>query len=274
MASSEWKISSDGSFPKTHTGDILEAFHNYQAWLHVQPLSKHTKRNYTCQVLQFLTYLERSNTTTQLLPLSQQSSRKIVFEYKQFRNSMRVRDSSINTSFVAIHSFLKFMGIGAVTFDRERIAPAEPKLLTRDQISQLEIVLDSTRSAKEVAVVSLFMYVGILPSECVNLNLTDLIVGDESMELVIRSDHENDGENLKLPPPAKAAVSAWLTKRQQIQTADVALFVNRAGTRISTSGLNLIVRKIGIRAGIGLSGRVLRQTCFARKRLEYLRNHF
>jgi integrase/recombinase XerC len=60
-----------------------------------------------------------------------------------------------------------------------------------------------------------------------------------------------------------AAIQAWLQERDKGfdgKETDQALFINQQGCRMSTSALDLIVRKVGQDAGMELSAHVLCHT--------------
>jgi integrase/recombinase XerC len=68
-----------------------------------------------------------------------------------------------------------------------------------------------------------------------------------------------------LNPTARAALDAWHDARREIAVeGERALFVGRAGRRLTARAVDLVVRKVAGRAGLELSAHVLRHTCITK----------
>src|SRR5262249_12489924 len=132
----------------------------------------------------------------------------------------------------------------------------------REEKANLLAVLATYASPKERAVVLLFLSTGIRLSECAALNISDALLTTPSGEALLCVRKGSAYRNLPLDQVAQSALLAWLDERNRnkVQSTIPALFVNNLGRRMSNQGLDLIIRKIGLKAHFVLSAQVLRDT--------------
>lgn len=235
----------------------------YDAWLRSQSFSKHTKRNYLSQLKQFLVFAKARNVDYRF-GLSEPSRRTLLVEnYRSYlREESKARVSTINKSLAAIDHLCRFLGYGPSGIKREKLLCQPPKILTAEETSRLLQALEAQGSTKDKAVVALFLYTGIRLGECAALNVSDLVISADSAELLIRNERISDLRSVPLEEPIRGALLAWLFHRNRRfpNLREEALFINSQRKRFSTSGLDLIVRKVGIRARLVLSAQLLRDT--------------
>lgn len=231
----------------------------YEAWLETQSFSPHTKRNYLSQIHRYLQFTSYPSEEVLIDPAHYRSS--IANYITHLRDSSGSRLSSINTTMTAIEKFYRFLGLATPVIKRERSACSPPRMLTPEDKANLLAVL-ATASPKERAVALLFLSTGIRLSECAALNISDALLTCPSGEALICVQKNGAYRNLPVDQVARSALLAWLAERNRnnVQTAVPALFVNNLGRRMSNQGLDLIIRKIGIKAHIVLSAQVLRDT--------------
>lgn len=123
---------------------------------------------------------------------------------------------------------------------------------------------ERARRAKDRAVVTLLLYTGIRISECAALNLEDVYAQGRKNRIIVRNGKGGRYREIPLNGDACAAIQAWLQERAKKfdgKETDQALFLNQQGGRMSTSALDLIVRKVGQNVGIELSAHILRHSC-------------
>jgi site-specific recombinase XerC len=137
--------------------------------------------------------------------------------------------------------------------------------MSQEDNSKLQQVLVSSASGKERAIVAIFLETGIRLSECAALNVCDLAISDSLGKLNIYNKRNSSCREVQLNEAARAPLQAWLKERNDrfALSEKSALFVNYLGERISTAGLDFLIRKIGIRARMNLSAQILRDTCLA-----------
>jgi site-specific recombinase XerD len=92
--------------------------------------------------------------------------------------------------------------------------------------------------------------------------MSDASFSSHAGKAILSVDRDGASRKLPLDEATRGALMAWLIERERkgVQPTEQALFVNSSGQRISTQGLDLIVRKIGVKARINLSAQVLRDT--------------
>jgi integrase/recombinase XerD len=173
--------------------------------------------------------------------------------------------SSINQARTAIDNFYQFLGFGPSSIERAKNPQKSVRVLSPKEKESLLQALESRASKKERAMVMLFLFTGIRLNECTALNVEDVSVTAHTGKLIVRKGRNGDYRELLLEDLTKKAVLAWLIDRSERfeHTKDEALFLNSHGQRISNSGADLIVRKIGIQARFVLSAQVLRDTFLA-----------
>lgn len=106
-------------------------------------------------------------------------------------------------------------------------------------------------------------YTRIRISECAALNLDDVYAQVRKNRIIVRNGKGGRYREVPLNCEASEAIQTWLQERAKKfdgKESDSALFINQQGGRMSTSALDLIVRKIGQLTGIELSAHVLRHT--------------
>jgi integrase/recombinase XerD len=238
----------------------------YKSWLKMQPFSEHTKRNYVSQVERFVNFVQQAIGKQEDFSSNPARLQKQVEDYiTHLRNSASSKASSINTSLTAIASFQRFLGLGSILRKREKLLAKPPRILTREENARLLEVLEECASPKECAIVLLFLSTGIRLGECAALTVNDISLIGNSGTLAVYNEKTGDSRKLPLHEPTATACALWLEERHNWLRGvwEKALFINYRGKRISTQGLDLIVRKMGINARMILSAQVLRDTCLA-----------
>ena len=251
----------------TSPGTINALSSEYEEWLETQPFSEHTKRNYRSKVRYFLGFVEAlpaCDGPDALLDPARYPL--LVASYSAFlRDSLLSRMSTVNNCLTAIDNFYAFLGLCAHSVKREKVARENMRVMSQEDNSKLQQVLVSSASGKERAIVAIFLETGIRLSECAALNVCDLAISDSLGKLNIYNKRNSSCREVQLNEAARAPLQAWLKERNDrfALSEKSALFVNYLGERISTAGLDFLIRKIGIRARMNLSAQILRDTCLA-----------
>jgi site-specific recombinase XerD len=170
--------------------------------------------------------------------------------------------SSVNKSLAAVDYLCRFLGLGPTSIKRERLPAQVLKILTIEESDALLRILECYGSAKDKAVIMLFLRMGLRLGECAELNVQDVHFSSSDANLYVRNNRTNQVRALPLEEATKQVLSEWLMDRHHKfpKTLEQALFLNPLGTRMSTAGLDLIVRKMGRRCGLTLSAQLLRDT--------------
>ena len=116
---------------------------------------------------------------------------------------------------------------------------------------------------RDRAIVHLLFYTAIRLGECAALNLDDVCVSARKGLVIIRSGKGDAYREVPLNTQVREALWLWLKERAERfpQTSDPAVFLNLKGNRLSARSIDLIARRIGADACLGLSAHVLRHTC-------------
>lgn len=239
-------------------------FNKYQAWLEKQPLSEHSKRAYRSRLNHFLGYLGSSDEDYRD-PFKDETERDFILkDYKKFlKQKHKASPSSVNAALAACDHFYQFLGLSKTKVKREDLPTEAPRALTKEEQKKLIRAAERARRAKDRAVITLLLYTGIRISECAALNLDDVYAHGRKNRIIVRNGKGGRYREIPLNVDTCTAIQAWLQERARKfdgKETDQALFINQQGGRITTSALDLIVRKIGQDAGIEISAHVLRHT--------------
>jgi site-specific recombinase XerD len=246
----------------TDPNPLDEKFAEYETWLSQQPLSRHTKRAYQSRIRQFLKFMGQVNSSN-FSPSETVISRQAVLAYTEFlKNSLNAEPTSVNNSLTAIDHFCQFLGMEPSRVRRERAMSVNPRTLTLEEQARFLQAVESRRSMRDRAMSFLFFYAGVRPGECAALNVNDLVASEDGTKLLVPG---NNGRDVLLNDVTSKILEAWLKERDDVigSPDEEALFVNAQGRRLSTAGIDLIIRGIGWTAKLDLSAQVLRHTCLA-----------
>lgn len=244
------------------TNPLEEKFAEYENWLNEQPLSRHTKRAYQSRIRQFLKFIGQIHSSS-LSSAQTPISRQAVVAYTEFlKSSLNAEPTSVNNSLTAIDHFCQFLGMEPSRVQRERAVSVNPRTLSAEEQERFLQSVESRRSTRDKAMSFLFLYAGLRPGECAALNVQDLVSSDQGYKIAVQGNNQRE---VVLSSATAKILNSWLQERSSIigNPKEEALFVNAQGRRLSTAGIDLIIRGIGWTAKLDLSAQVLRHTCLA-----------
>lgn len=106
------------------------------------------------------------------------------------------------------------------------------------------------------------LFTGLRLSEAVALELDDVQVTARKGRVVVRSGKGDLQREVPLNPLVRQVLDEWLAERTAIAApGERAVFLSRAGARLSLRAADAVVRKVAGMAGLELSAHVLRHTC-------------
>lgn len=240
---------------------LSELIARYDQKLSEKELSQHTKRAYLSRNKKFLSYLYESEGMISLNIPDTFKWSDIITRYKEhLKNEHQSSHNSINNSLTAIEDLMNFSGIDIGAVERETWPKSTPKSLSRDEQERFVDAIFKTKSSKDRAIACILLYTGIKIGECVALDIDDIYITAHTGRITVK-----DGRVVPLNTVARRALVQWLIDRHKKfgETTERALFLNPQGNRLSTVGVDLIVRKIGHKAHLNLSAQVLRDTCLS-----------
>jgi site-specific recombinase XerD len=150
--------------------------------------------------------------------------------------------------------------MGPPKVHREELPQAAPLSLPREaQIGFLRAV-ERHKFNRDRAIALLLYHTAVRVTECVSLNLDDVLISARKGKVIVRSSKGDMYREVPLNADARKAVKAWLDARGTAST-ESALFLNRRGGRLSTRSVHNIVSRFGRDAGLSISAHTLRHTC-------------
>jgi site-specific recombinase XerC len=246
---------------------LWQKFNRYKQWLSESKVALHTQRAYISRINQYLVFLATENNAYEEVLTSARTRDRAVEDYKDhLKHHLKYSPATINTTLSTIDHFYQFLGLGDANVGREELARAKPVALTSDDERCLLDEVQLSGSKRDLSIVLLFLRAGLRLGECAALNLQDVESKNDRLTINIRSFSKNRARQLCLEPETAAAVKAWLARRtvRFPSCTDSALFLSRLGKRITTAGIDLIIRKLGRAVGLEISAEILRNTCLTK----------
>lgn len=248
---------------KQTTPDLSE----YGHWLSSAGLSAHTCRFYLTQTRLFCTFAGWQG-LNQVRQLSEAEFNTVIENYKSLLSSLNLPAASINAKLSALSQLAKYLGHGGLQVQREKFAVPQVSALSAAQIEALEKYILNNEPLRNQAVMLLFLRGGLKMGEVTTLEVGNLVVDshDESVHLRIDK-RRRHGQALmrqvSLDPLLSGVLKEWLA---QLPTTDsqTPLFPTIGGKRLSTSAIDMTIRKAGWKNGLVLSAQVLRNTYLQR----------
>lgn len=237
----------------------------YLAWLKRQPVSSETRRAYSGRINRFLSFLDASGEDVGTLLQTERERAHVLREYKrELKIKQQSSPATVNAHLTAIDHFFEFLGATPTRVGREDLPQEAPRALSKAEQKRFVRAVAGCRRSKDRAVALLLLYTGIRISECAKLNEHDVSIAGRRNRIVIRSGKGDKYREIPLNEESREALREWIRERtEKFDGVEVeeALFLNPQGRRLTTSSIDLIVRKIGESCGLSISSHLLRHTC-------------
>jgi site-specific recombinase XerC len=240
----------------------------YLEFLHAQSFGQHTKRNYAARVRRFIHYIGTEAHSYSMLSscssqdcLNAQPDHILAVPHELFPLAEMYKDvlkdqgfspMSINAHLSAIGHFFRWLGIP----DRLSFCKVESQTVaTVGEQERIVATVETDSPPLEKALVYMSLS-GLKPIDCVRLNLGDMAPGGDGITL--RVSRFRRELTVNLDRHSSLALAEWIAFRyHRVSDDEPALFINRFGDRISTSGVDSLLRNAGRKAGYALSSRHL-----------------
>jgi site-specific recombinase XerD len=165
---------------------------------------------------------------------------------------------------VSIRQFWKYLKNKAHLMNNNPVEELEtpklpkrmPKYLSLDE--SIRMLIESEKSPCDYCILTIFLNCALRLSELVNLNIEQ--VQTDAIQIIGKGNKER---RIFHTPATKKALAVWLEKRNAANPQTNALFITKNGTRITSRGVQDIVKKYLKKAGLadrGLSTHKLRHT--------------
>jgi len=242
----------------------------YRSWLRRQPLAGRSREAYLAQVSSFVSWLASSEHGGQALrePAVRDWALR---DYKRYlKKSRRLAPASVNQALAAIDNFYRSLGQGSPEVKREDLPRVAPRSLTEAEQRRFLRAVQACPSARDRAIGTVFFYTGLRLAELADLDVADLSISARRGRLRVRSGKGDAYREVPLNSACRASLDEWLKARTgQLaglaeeggpRTAIEALWLSRAGGRMSARAVDLAVRRLAADARLQLSAHTLRHT--------------
>ena len=253
--------------------DIAHAYSQYIKTLEFSGLSSQSRRMYISHARRFVEYIKESTVQKHTDRVdfhcppgkdsgSNQLSDNIARELAESYSDQILQRYSKNSAVIVLSTlcrFWTFLDIETPNIERPTRVATPWTSLSAEEVQNLLQTLAQLNSPKTEALVLMFLEAGLKPGRVRALDIDNL--SGNSSEIWV-SAQTRDGASIKLPPAASAAVDKWLQARRHclIDRQNPALFLNLNGSRISITGIDYLIKRLGQRCHMVLSARTLRQT--------------
>ena len=216
----------------------------------VKNLSENSLKSYRRDILKFRNFLE-SNNVVKLNNVSEE----ICSSWIGSLYSMNIGARSIQRHLSSVKGFFRYLQknhlINQSPFELisgPKTIKKLPESLTPEQINRLlDFKPSSLIEIRDLAIIELMYSSGLRVSETVNVDIQDFEENKDFLRVI------GKGSKTRLVPLGRFAISAinnWLEERKKITSDDGALFINKAGGRLTTRSVQLRLKKLAVKQGL------------------------
>ena len=165
---------------------------------------------------------------------------------------------------VSIRQFWKFLKSKAHLLEnniaKELESPKLPKRMPKylSLEESIRLLIASEDNPRDYCILTIFLNCALRLTELINLNIEQ--VQSDSIQIIGKGNKER---RIFHTPATKKALTVWMEERKYINPGTNALFISKYGTRVTSKGVQDIVKKYLNLAGLGdrgLSTHKLRHT--------------
>jgi len=246
------------------------ALAEYSQWQSTQPRSQKTRNAYRSRVRQFLTFLsnsivewltsddERDEIESCLLDASKCD--EWILKYFAWLQRTGHQLNTLRAHLNAISDFYKHRGLGSPNVDTFTDVGPVRSILSENQQQQFLLSVHRYCQMRDRLICMFFFYTGVLVSELVALNESDLSTAGDFIQVTIRSPLKLRQRVLTLHPEIVKGLRIYFESRRAQGIESGPLFMAGNG-RISVRHVNQIVREIGTAVDLDITPRALRDAC-------------
>lgn len=254
------KISTDSDFDPIPVGEQEAAL--ISRFLTNNDFSPNTRRAFATDLGKFSTWFVRANNEPFRI------SRVTTGDVSSFRDHLR-RDqgqavATVNRALTTVRRFFTWLvEEGNLTINpakkvkelrRQTLAP---KGLDRSQVRKLLREVELRGDVRAAACFNLFLFTGCRVGDIVQLELSDLMIGERSGTAIFRHGKGNKQRSVPLPLPARRALQSYLECRPPVKSDLV--FVGERGP-LTDRGVRNLCSKYGAICGFKIFPHLLRHS--------------
>lgn len=232
----------------------------YSWWLQSRGFSKATIKSYRSWVKKFLTDCCDQSSAQSGLPLETQMRELIVGFNRRLVESNEISLQSTNNVISALSTYCRYLQIDPPELKREAVVSQDYRFLTEEELAKIvDAALDTQAGTRDRTILLMFLETGISLRNCRLLNHGDLNFTNQGFQLSYGPNNQRKAVHISGTSLLAKALLEWIEERNPASN-EKALFLTRTGERLSASSFELIIRKIGWKARIPLSVKLLRDT--------------
>lgn len=232
----------------------------YSWWLQSRGFSRATIKTYRSWVKKFLIDCCERAEAQSGLPLEAQMRELIIGFNKRLVENNEISVQSTNNVISALCTYCRYLQIEPPEIKREAPVAQNYRFLNEEEMKKIvEIALDSQTVVRDRAILLMFLEIGLSLRNCRLLNRGDLSYTNQGFQLIYGPNNQRKSVHVSGSSLLAKALIEWVDERSP-STNEKSLFVTRTGERLSASSFELIIRKIGWKARIPLSVKLLRDT--------------
>jgi site-specific recombinase XerD len=227
-------------------------------------LAECSRREYARNVRAFCAWLEQTpdHAGWQGDPLSDPLARDhAARDYRRYLQvERRAAASTVNLALASLDALYRCLGLGRPNVRREKPAPGAPRALDEERQRRLLLAAEAA-PVRARALVMLMLFTALRISEAVALDVDEVRITARKGVLVVLGKGELRRE-VPLNALVRQVLDEWLEHRSTLAAeGERALWVSRAGGRLSARSADRDVRAVAAGAGLALSAHTLRHTC-------------
>ncbi len=242
-----------------------EALAAYERWLTGLPLADRTRRECARWVRVFCAWLVHGADVRAVGADPLVDARARDYAARDFKRYLKLErglgPASVNLALSAVDHFFRHLGLDRANVRREELPRVSPRALDRDE-QRLLLRAAERADARDRALIVLMVFTAVRIGEAVALDVGDLRISPRKGVVIVRAGKGDAYREVPLNALVRAVLDEWLKARKALASASgPALFVTRAGARLSARAADASVRRVARDAGLQLSAHVLRHTC-------------
>ena len=233
----------------------------YRDYLSRLPISDHTRRNYLLRVRRYLEWLNEMPDGAKALidPVERNFA---VQEYKVWLLNKGSAANTLNSILAAVDNFYLFKGIGPAKVRRQALPSQAPRALEPDEQKRLLKVIAQSKSLRNKSIALIMLYCGLRIGELCQLNIGDVILTARKRELIVRCGKGAKRRSVPINSELAEHLREYLASLSS--SAEAPLLTSQKGNRLSTQGIDYLIRTFGKDSGVEFSSHALRHTCITR----------
>lgn len=237
-----------------------QVFSEYKLYVSRLPLALNTKRNYLLRVKSYLAWL--SQTPDGMKALQDARERDyFVRDFKSYMLQSGRSGATVNAFLGAIDNFYIYLGFGRVKIRRQDLPAQAPRALSKEEQHRLLRAVIHCRSTRNQAMIMLLLHCGLRISELAALNVGDVFVTARKGEVTVRCGKGSKQRKIPMNTELRECMLLFLSCPRD---PGAPLFLSQKGSRISTNGIDRMLRQLARVAGIEMSAHRLRHTALSR----------